>query len=63
MGRKPGAGNPLVRFDESRLETGRKLPRQSAALLYNSFVTLILESSFGLVRAASGIIWNRNKNL
>jgi hypothetical protein len=30
---EPDAGNPHVRFDERRLETGLKLPRQSSTLL------------------------------
>ena len=30
---KPDAGNPHVRFDERRLETGSRLPRQPSTLL------------------------------
>ncbi len=30
---EPDAGNPHVRFDERRLETGPRLPRQSSTLL------------------------------
>jgi hypothetical protein len=38
MAGRPYAGNPLVRLDGSRQETGRKLLRQPAALLLNKGV-------------------------
>ena len=46
---KPDAGNPHVRFDERRLETGSRLPRQPSTLLMGqAHIAIELDEARGM---------------